>query len=87
MCNKKNIIRTLIHTIIIAIIHSAGMVYCFLLTSFLYLYFVSGTDDFPNTLVFEIIHTNYTPMSEDDWEIKIDGVSEYEVFESLPYAG
>ena len=69
MCNKKNIIRTLIHTIIIAIIHSAGMVYCFLLTSFLYLYFVSGTDDFPNTLVFEIIHTNYTPMSEDKIEI------------------
>lgn len=30
---------------------------------------------------------HYTPMSEDDWEIKIDGVSEYEVFESLPYAG
>lgn len=45
------------------------MVYCFLLTSFLYLYFVSGTDDFPNTLVFEIIHTNYTPMSEDKIEI------------------
>ena len=30
---------------------------------------------------------HYTPASEEDWEIKIDGVSEYEVFESLPYAG
>ena len=29
----------------------------------------------------------FEPRTEENWELKIDGVSEYEVFELLPYAG